>query len=257
MEHPMTFPLQASHPFSRGRSVGGALLFGLAGCATSEPPPVPAPAVQVAPAPLTPAPKVAEEPLVQNLPPEITELVFTPKSPKDGDSVHVDVTATDPEDRGMTFRYVWKVNDVESIEEHSATIRTSLKKGDTLSVTVVARDDEQDSEPMTLSATVTGLPPIMETTPNQLGRLDGVRMRASDPDGGDITWTLTGGPQGMAIDAAGVLHYKGSESEPGGSYEVAIVATDPDGDFAKMSVPITISPGSAAPKPDPAKAKAP
>jgi hypothetical protein len=194
---------------------------------------------------------------VQNLPPEISELVLTPKSPKDGDSVHVEVTASDPEDRGMTFRYVWKVNDVENIEEHSATIRTPLHKGDTLSVTVVARDDEQDSEPVTASATVTGQPPVMETTPNQLGRMDGVHMRASDPDGGDITWTLTGGPQGMAIDASGVLHYKGSETEPGGSYEVAIVATDPDGDFAKMSVPITISAGSAAPKTDAAKGKAP
>jgi hypothetical protein len=213
--------------------------------------------VEVAPAPLIPAPTVPEAEVVQNLPPHIDELRLTPKSPKDGQSVHVDVVATDPEDRGMTYRYTWRVNDVENIEEHSSTIRTSLHKGDVLSVTVIARDDEQDSEPASATASVTGLPPIMDTNPNQLGSMDGVHMRATDPDGGDITWTLTGGPKGMVIDAAGVLRYKGSETEPGGAYEVSIVATDPDGDFAKMAVPIKISAGSAAKVPDAAGVKAP
>ena len=253
----MTFLLQASLPSPRAGALCPALIMGIAGCATSAPPPVAAPTIEVAPVPLTPAPTVPYEEVVQNLPPHIDEVRLTPKAPKDGESVHADVIATDPEDRGMTYRYTWKVNDVENIEEHSATIRTSLRKGDVLSVTVIARDDEQDSEPATASASVTGVSPVMETTPSQVRSLDGVRMRAFDPDGGDITWTLTGGPAGMAIDPAGVLRYKGSETEAGGSYEVAIVATDPDGDFAKMMLPIKISAGSAAKKPDADAVKAP
>lgn len=227
--------------------VSAALTLLAAGCASS-PPPAPAPAPP--PPVLEPAPGIpADPPEARNLPPVIRHLELTPAEPHPGDAIHAEVTAEDPEQRGMTFRYTWTLNGVEDVSQAGESFVGRFKRGDTVALTVTAHDDEQDSEPATASVTVRGTPPELETAPNQLGRFDGVRLRATDPDGGEVTWALTGGPEGMSVTPDGVLHYKGTETEPGGSYTVQITATDPDGDYAKMELPITISPGSAAPKP--------
>lgn len=222
------------------------------GCAT---PPPPAPVPQAANEPEAPvaAPRMppATAPTI-NRPPVIRQLRISPEKPNFGDSIHVVVVAEDPEGYGMTYRYEWTINDRPALGEHSDTFRPNeLHKGDKVAVTVVVHDDKQDSPPESISVTVVGNPPVMDTRPGQINSFDNVKMRAHDPDGGTITWSLTGGPKGMSIDPDGLLHYAGTTTEPGGSYAVSIVATDPDGDFAKMDLPITLPAGS-----DAAKAKA-
>ncbi len=220
-----------------------------AGCATPAPPPVAAPAPPVDDAP-APAPRLpaAAAPAI-NRPPIIRQLRMSPEKPNFGDSIRVVVVAEDPEGYGMTYHYDWTINDRADLGEHSDVFRPDeLHKGDKVGVTVFVHDDIQDSPTESISVTVVGNPPVMDTRPGQINNFDNVKMRAHDPDGGTITWSLTGGPQGMSIDPDGLLHYKGSTAEPGGSYAVTIVATDPDGDFAKMDLPITLSPGSDAVK---------
>lgn len=220
----------------------------LAACASSEPPP---PAASPPPVPaIEPAPGVpADPPVAANQPPVIRHLELTPDQPHDGDTLRVQITAEDPEQRGLTFRYTWTLNGVEDVAQHGDAYTARFRRGDVVGLTAVARDDEQDSEPSSTSITVRGKPPELQTAPNQLGRFDGVRLRATDPDGGEVTWSLTGGPEGMSVTPEGVLRYKGSDTEPGGSYTVQITATDADGDYARMELPITISPGSAAARP--------
>lgn len=219
------------------------------GCAT-PPQPAAVPQAPAEPAPTVAAPRlpVPAAPAI-NRPPIIRQLRMSPEKPNFGDTIKVVVVAEDPEGYGMTYHYDWTVNGLASLGEHSDTFQPAeLHKGDKVQVTVVVRDDLQDSPPESIAVTVVGNPPVMDTRPGQINHFDNVKMRAHDPDGGAITWSLTGGPKGMSIDPDGLLHYTGSTTEPGGSYAVSIVATDPDGDFAKMDLPITLSPGSDAGK---------
>ncbi len=226
-------------------------VFALGGCSTPAPAPDPAPAPPVEEAPI-PAPRAPRQaPVVVNRPPVIKQLRVSPEEPNFGDDIHVEVVASDPEGVGLTYAYTWKINGHEDLLVHQPTFRPEqLHKGDKVSVTVTAHDDEQDSEPVSIEVTCRGLPPVMDTTPGQINHLDNVRMRAHDPDNGTLVWSMTGAPAGMSIDPDGLLHYTGSLTEPGGKYQITIIATDPDGDFAKMDLPVTLSPGSKASTPD-------
>ncbi len=51
------------------------------------------------------------------------------------------------------------------------------------------------------------------------------------------------------MDVRGVLHYAGSETEKGGSYTLKIIAEDGMEGRATLELPITLTPGSNAPKP--------
>ncbi len=231
--------------------VASILMLAHVGCDAAPPPPpaAKAPATAQQETLPTPAPRTPPDPPPpENRPPKINQLRVTPKEPNFGDSIHVEVEAEDPEGVGMTYNYTWKVNDLEDLTEHTHTFHPEvLHKGDRVTLTVTARDDAQDSEPVSIEVFVRGLPPVMDTSANQINKLDNVRMRAHDPDGGAITWTMLGAPAGMTIDAtSGLMRYVGTETEPGGKYNVAIVATDPDGDYAQLALPMTISPGSKA-----------
>lgn len=230
--------------------------FALPGCSTRAPAPVVEPeAPEAAPEAPIAAPRTPPSPrAVANEPPAIHQLRMSPEEPNLGDDIHVEVVAVDPEGVGLTYAYTWKINGREDLLVHKPTFHPEeLHKGDKVSVTVTARDDAQDSKPVSIEVTVRGLPPIMDTTPGQINHLDNVRMRAHDPDNGTLVWSMTGAPEGMRIDPDGLLHYTGSLTEPGGKYQITIVATDPDGDYARMELPVTLSPGSAAGKsPEPA-----
>lgn len=222
----------------------------LLACASA---PAPAPVVELPPAPEDPAivaPLAPDEPGKRtNLPPRVLALRLTPKDPSFNDSITLSVEAEDPEGALLNCDKVWSVNGGEDVTQRADTYRSdTLKRGDVVRVSVTCRDDEHTSEAVASEVTIRGRPPIMRTRPSQLSRLNGLRMQADDPDGGDIVWSLSGAPAGMIIDPDGTLHYQGSETEVGGDYVVNIIATDPDGDLARMELPMTISPGSAAKK---------
>ncbi len=244
---------------SRATLLAASLLAGaLVGCATPPPPAAPAPVA--APPPDAPIPTPTVPATVtpgENLPPKVTRVAVSPKSPTVGQAIHVEAEASDPEGIGLTYHYTWAVNGQEDLGEHSDTFTPShVHKGDVITATVMVRDDAQDSEPQHVEVTIIGVPPVIDTQPDQIHNFDNIHLQAHDPDGGDLTWSISGAPQGMSVDSSGTLHYPGSEEEPGGSYHIVITATDPDGDFAKMELDITISPGSKAKAAADAKAKA-
>lgn len=226
------------------------LLLGLLGvaCSPPAPSPDPAPTALAGPDAAIPRPIVPDDPPpVRNLAPTVKGLRISPKEPSVGQPVHVEAEGSDPEGVTPTFRYTWSVNGSEDLSQHSADFDTqSLHSGDVLAVTVTAHDDEQDSGPVHGEVKLRGLPPILDTLPGQIHSFDNVRMRAHDPDGGAIVWSLRGGPTGMSVEAGGLLHYAGTEMEPGGAYHIVIAATDPDGDYANLELDITIAPGSKA-----------
>ena len=76
---------------------------------------------------------------------------------------------------------------------------------------------------------------------------------AADPDDDDVTFRMEGAPMGMTIgERNGKIQYVGSVDEPGGDYQIQIIAEDGSGGSATWEFGISVSPGSNAPeKPDP------
>ena len=60
-----------------------------------------------------------------------------------------------------------------------------------------------------------------------------------------ITYQIEGAPKGMTVGAKdGVLAYKGSVEEPGGEYDIRLLAVDSDGGEAIWEFSVAVSAGS-------------
>lgn len=219
----------------------------LAACAPEPAPPPPA---------AEPVPVVGESPAAvarpvekRNRPPVIQTLALTPAQPTFADLVRAEATATDPDGDPVTLDYTWSVDGVELSDVSFDVLRSGRhKRGSVVEVAVTASDGTATTEPMRARVTVGNAPVVMETAPRELTRIDGFRMRATDPDGEPVSWRVEGAPRGLTIDPDGTLRYQGSEDEPGGDYTLRIVAQDTGGAMAVMEVPLAINPGSKAAK---------
>lgn len=228
----------------------------LTACATPAPAPASRPAVEDAtvdadlttPAadPAKKLPKVA----TANRKPKITSLAIEPASPTSDTDLRALVETTDPDNQYVRVGYQWYVNGDEVMGAISDELRSnSFRPGDRVRVDVVA-DDGEATDQTSSEVTVQNRAPVILTEARELTRLNAFQLRAQDPDGGPLTWSLSGGPAGLEISSGGMLSYAGSETEPGGSYTVQIRCEDEAGGWARVDVPITVSPGSKAPKPE-------
>ncbi|MEL6342926.1 MAG: putative Ig domain-containing protein [Myxococcota bacterium] len=220
------------------------LLFGLA-CSGGAPPEPVKPAEPDEPVGVVPAPILEVE---RNRPPRITQIRLEPDPPNTTTPLRAVLDVTDPEGQRLNTSYTWFVNGKKILEERRPQLaETYFKRGDRIRISVVVTDEditvEADSE-----ITIGNAPPAFTTDPGALRRLDGFTVEAEDPDGDPLTYSLSGAPQGMAIDArSGELSYTGDPKEPGGPYTVQIRAADPKGAQARWEFQVNIQPGSDAP----------
>ena len=203
-----------------------------------EPPPPPP---EAAPPPPPPPPEKLNEP------PRIKQVRIFPDHPTTDSELRVDVDAIDPEGLPVRLDYRWVINDRELLESRGPTLAgRHFKKGDQISLTVTARDDEGERE-STTKLTIANASPVFVSDPRSVSVLDGLKLEVRDPDGDEVTYRLEGAPRGMTIDAKrGILHYQGSLDEPGGRYTLKVFAEDDDGGYAVWQLGITVEPGSGA-----------
>lgn len=220
-------------------------LLSLCGCAT-EPTPVvsdPAPAAQAAAEPPTSRAGAAPP----NRLPRVESVGLTPEAPTFTDLVRAEAVATDADSDPVTLDYTWSLNGEVLVDVSFDLLRPGrFKRGDTVEVVVRPTDGKGEGEPARAKVVIANTPVVMDTQPRELTRIDGFRMKATDPDGEAVTWRLEGQPKGMSIDPDGTLRYAGAEDDPGGEYHVRIIAEDPGGAFAVMEVPMQVNAGSRA-----------
>lgn len=222
-------------------------LFLLPACAPEKPPAATAPApVAETEAPAPPPPAPAPSP---NRAPRVEKVVLVPEAPTFTDLVKAEVTTTDADQDPVTLDYTWYINGESQSDVSFDQLRPGrFKRGDLIEVEVRPSDGKVEGEARRAKVVVANAPIVMDTQPRELTRIDGFRMKATDPDGEPITWRLEGQPKGMRIDADGTLRYQGSEDDPGGAYTVRIVAEDAGGAYAVMEVPLQVRAGSKATK---------
>lgn len=215
-------------------------------CSGEAPPPPPVITPQVVPKKKvdtgTPAPP--------NRAPKIQSITFTPEAPKTHESVRVKVEAADPDQDAVDVDYLWYVNGEKQITRTRDNLPfKDFKKGDTLLVEVSASDGDKTTVQRSEEIVVDNSAPEFTTDPRSVRKIDGMELRAKDPDDDPIAFSLQGAPEGMTIHpTAGKLTYKGSENEKGGTYKISVIASDGDGGTAEWSFQIDVAPGSAAAK---------
>jgi len=219
----------------------------LVACATPEPEPPPA----AAPAPTVPIPPARATrtgtPDREEARLTIEQITVSPESPTAADDLRVTAQVSGSDARGVVLAFQWSLDGAPVMGAISDTFQAGrARRGQKVKVEVTATAGELSATKSSDHKVIANRPPVMRTNPGTLTRLDGVQFLAEDPDGEGITWRLEGAPAGMSIERNGVLRYKGTADEKGGTYTLKVIAEDPGRDYVVLEVPVTLTPGSAA-----------
>jgi hypothetical protein len=177
---------------------------------------------------------------IVNAPPEITSIKIFPEVFKPGDALSVAAAGSDPDGDNVTFLYAWKKNGESA--GASERIDAPLKRGDRISVTVTPYDGESYGRPIALDTEIQNLPPVIQD--HKEFQFDGARytyqVKASDPDGDTLAYSLEAPSEGMSIDKlSGLLTWK-VPVEFKGKKITTVVVTDGYGGKATYVLNITI-----------------
>jgi len=120
--------------------------------------------------------------------------------------------------------------------------RARARKGDVLEAVAEAMDQHgRRAEIRSKKVIVQNSPPVFVSTPRNSHGLDGLVMRAEDPDGDPVSWSLGESPPGVTIDRSGRIRVQRVDLVEAYSGEVVVVASDPDGARAELHIPVEIN----------------
>ena len=184
------------------------------------------------------------EPEKLNHQPNVVSFVFEQDTYINSDTVSVAYKTFDADGDATREELFWSVNGRELISEKGRVLRRKdLKKGDAIVATLLVKDGVLENQ-QSIQTIIGNAPPQWLRDPRALKQLDGYTVLAMDPDDDPLTYRLQGAPKGMTISNTGQISYKGSTTEPGGAYTIAVLAEDPQKAVVQWSFSIQLSPGS-------------
>lgn len=182
---------------------------------------------------------------IGNRPPRIANLTIQPagKITAAGPITAV-ATGDDPDGDPVSYEYTWTVNGNPSEERGSVFPDTELKRGDIVVVSVIARDEQGESEPLSSPPIeVMNAAPVIRSQPDLAGS-EGVfayRMLAEDPDGDGLRYGLGKVPEGMSVlPESGEVSWT-PRADQAGAHAVEIWVEDPQGARATQRFELTIA----------------
>lgn len=178
----------------------------------------------------------------------IKTLALHPEKPTAQTDLNAKVEASGPKDRMITVHYQWLRNDapIEGFESSNLP-HTVLRRNDRIRLHVTVSDGERELEADSETLVIGNSPPTIEIPRGGLnGQVDGVQVKAKDPDNDSLSYRIKDGPPGLSIDAKGVLHFSGSKAAEGaGVYHAEIIAEDSGGLFAAWPITFDLRAGQA------------
>jgi len=181
-----------------------------------------------------------------NLSPQITFLYITPQNKKirRGDVLTAVPEANDAENDHIEFTYRWAVNGDQAGEERQFDTK-GLKRGDVITLEVVANDGYSESEARKLepielvnsAPTITKLPQL-----EHQGSTLAYQFEAEDAEGDrNLRFFLADAPDGMEIDAiSGLLTWR-PDPEQSGKHTVKVGVRDSEGDASQFEWEVTVN----------------
>jgi len=165
---------------------------------------------------------------IKNGPPEIVSARILPEG-KQGGSLSAEVSANDIDGDTVTFQYEWTKNGGPAGKEQR--LNGPFKRGDKISVKITPFDGEAYGNPVTLQREIANMPPVI--TDDRKVAFDGkiytYQIRAVDPDGDPLTYSLKAAPKGMDINPTTGLIKWNVPQDFVGKVPVTVVVSDGHG----------------------------
>lgn len=191
---------------------------------------------------------------VGNSPPEIVAINFVDPAIHHGVDIVLDVVASDADGDSVSFAYRWMLNGEEIPGQVSGRLPGDLfRKGDRVAVHVVPADVLNEGVPFIgREFAIPGAPPnFVSEPPLRFQSLNyQYQVRAVDPDGDPVSYSLIDPPQGMTIDPKSGLLEWALANVSVGDYRIRIRAADSDGMEAFQEFTLTLAPPSPVESPE-------
>ncbi len=186
----------------------------------------------------------SDEPL--NRPPEISKIGFVPDRFMPGDLLGVDVSGDDPDGDEVTFTIDWTVNGSDTAEGPRCSI--PLRRGDKVTVRITPYDGTDHGQSIKLEREIMNFPPQIQA--DEGSYFDGTtfqyQVRATDPDGDTLTYSLQSAPPGMTIvSTTGQIKWLVPEDFAGVA-PISIIVKDGEGGQATYEVKLNITEEAAS-----------
>lgn len=180
---------------------------------------------------------------IRNAPPELTHVKILPEVFKAGDTLSIEVRAKDPDEDDVSVMYEWTKNGQPA--GTSESIEGTVKRGDKISIKITPFDGELYGSPIALKREILNMPP--QFIENKNFSFDGLRytynVKASDPDGDPLTYSIKEGPAGAKIDPLTGLLSWDVPAEFSGKAPITVSVTDGNGGEALQTFNVTIGGG--------------
>ncbi len=178
---------------------------------------------------------------ITNAPPEITRIKILPEIFKPGDTLSVEAEGSDIDGGdSVSFVYEWTKNGEPAGK--GPKIETPVKRGDKISVKVTPFDGGNYGGSVVLNRDIQNLPPMI-TENNEFtfdGKIYTYQVKATDPDGDALRYSLEVSPNGMTIDqSTGLIKWPVPPDFKGEIGAIAVV-DDGHGGIARYNLKITI-----------------
>lgn len=178
---------------------------------------------------------------LSNAAPKISEIKLLPEVFKPGDMLHVRVSGNDSDGDPVSFLYEWSLNGLPA--GTGSSIESPAKKGDKVSVKVTPFDGVIYGDPVFLEEReIRNMPPVI-TAHNAFnfdGKTYSYQVRASDPDGDRLAYSIESPAPGISIDGSSGLLQWIVPQEFKGKKDVTVVVNDGNGGSAKYTIGITL-----------------
>ncbi len=170
------------------------------------------------------------------------EIVALSEDLRDGFKAKPKTTQTD---ESIRFRYEWKHNGQDLYDDNEDVLewRDEFARGDSITVIVTPYDSTSEGV-WSAEGTITipNAPPRITSEPDtsfEEGKFT-YKVKAEDPDGDSIDYSIRNSPAGMTIEpATGVITWE-YDAEDKGDYAVTIIVTDSEGAQTSQELKMTI-----------------
>lgn len=170
--------------------------------------------------------------------PEIVSVKIFPSSPNVNDPIRAEVLTS--EDASATYQ--WSINNNQVDISGNTLPPGEFKRGDKISLTITPFLENQKGNPVTVFSYIFNSPPKIVSDIKDSKYKDRsfvYQVKATDPDGDTLTYTLKQAPKGMVIDKTGLITWMVSEKDKS-RHPVTVQVTDGHGGEALYNFDITI-----------------
>jgi len=174
---------------------------------------------------------------IKNAPPEITKVKILPEIFKSGDTLSVEVSANDIDGDDVAIAYEWTKNGEPAGK--GKQLEAPVKRGDKIAVMITPSDGEINGAAVVLNREIKNMPPMIVADDKFHfdGKLFSYQIKAIDPDGDSLIYTLKQAPEGMVVDKTGLITWKASDKS---RHAVTVQVTDAEGGEASYTFNVTL-----------------